>query len=198
MTKKIKYLAIPLVALTLFNCTTKQNLSATTNTDIIYNNKMTVGRNIYYYIDPSNLYTSSIPNAVNKLMYPVGMNNDLVLSRTYNKQNSKIDFYMKRERNGVNASASVWKKNSAGEYYAMPVNQKDTYDWVYGEVTLNDYYMSNYSTTIRENIIIHEMLHVYGCKDINKPTSIMHYTNGWSSTVKGVTSDANNVINTKY
>lgn len=170
--------------------------SATTNTDIDYNKKMINGRDVAYYVAPGTEYTVSIPNAAQKLMYPSGMTNNLVLSKTTDKNASKIDFYQYRSSDGIAAKTSSWRKNPNGTYYAMPTFEKDTYDWIYAEIHINDFYMANYSNTVREKVLIHEMLHGYGLKDINKSSSIMHYN--VSGTATGVTSDANNVLNQKY
>ncbi len=80
----------------------------------------------------------------------------------------------------------------------MPVTEKDYYDWVYGEIYINDFNMSRLSTpNPRELVIMHEMLHVYGCRDINQPSSILHGTSvGW--TASNLTADANTVLKNKY
>lgn len=192
--RKMLSKCIPLVAVALL--AVPISASATTNTDIDYNNKMTSGRDIAYYIAPGTEYTVSIPSAAQKLMYPSGMSNNIVLSRTTNSNASKMDFYQYRTADGIAAKTSSWRKNSAGAYYAMPVIEKDSYDWVYAEIHINDYYMAGYTNTNRDKVLIHEMLHGYGLKDINRPTSIMHYTVGGSAT--GLTSDANTVLNQKY
>lgn len=168
--------------------------NATTNTDIDWNKKLIDGRNIAYMINSGVEYTVSIPNALNKLMYPSGLSNNLVLNITNNYMTSKLDFYQYSAVDRINASASVYRKNSSGNYYNS-TSEKDIYDWVYGEIQINDNYMNNYNNTIREAILIHEMLHVYGLKDISNSNSIMYYA---TPKVTGVTSDANNVLNNKY
>lgn len=169
-------------------------ITVSANTDIDFNNKLVDGRNIAYMIHPGVEYTQSIPNAVQKLMYPSGMSNNLVLNRTTNYTTSKLDFYQERTVNNINAYARVFRKNSAGAYYNS-TSQMDSLDWIYGEVVLNDYRMNGYSNTVREAIIIHEMLHVYGCKDITNSASIMYM---YTPLVTGVTADANRVLNNKY
>ncbi|MCR4925689.1 MAG: hypothetical protein K5917_05305, partial [Clostridiales bacterium] len=168
------------------------------NTDIDYNNKLTIGKNIAYWISPSCEYTTSIPNAKNRIMYPSGMSNPIILWKTNVNSDSKMDFYQYYSNDTVNAYAMCFRKNSNGVYYNC-TSQKDSYDWVYGEIYINDRAMNSYSNNVREIIIMHEMLHVYGCKDINNPNSIMHYNNAYFSTkVNGLTSDANQVLNNKY
>ncbi len=162
--------------------------------------KMTGGKDIAYWIDPNCEYTVSIPNAVQKLMYPDGLSNPLILSYTDVNQNSKMDFYQYYDiLDGSAAYTTTHKKNSNGEYYAMFPNEKDVNDWVYAELHINDYLMNNISKTEREKILIHEMLHGYGLKDLyneaNK-ASIMYGKNG--GVASGVTADANRILNDKY
>lgn len=173
------------------------SLSATTNTDIDYNNRLTQGTDIYYWISPTCEYTNSIPNAAQKLMYPpssVGTN-PLILNRTYTNSASKMDFYQYSKTDYINAYTMTYRKNTSGNYYAMPVSEKEKYDWVYGEIYINDNYMNNYSTSTREAVILHEMLHVYGLKDISNANSIMYYA---TPNAKTMTKDANDAINKKY
>jgi hypothetical protein len=167
--------------------------------DIDWNNKLTQGANIAYWIDSSCEYTVSIPSAANKLMNPIGMTNPLVISKTTVKSSSKIDFYQKYANDGYVASTSVFRKNSSGVYYQMPVSEKEIYDWVYGEIRLNDYYMGSYTNANREKTIIHEMLHVYGLKDLYDSSNSWSIMYGYSSgTATALTSDANAVLNAKY
>ncbi|MHC1684095.1 MAG: hypothetical protein AB6733_14265 [Clostridiaceae bacterium] len=167
-------------------------------TDIDWNNKLTQGTNISYKIFSDCEYTSSIPNAVSKLQSPSGMRNPLTISSTSTSSASKMDFHQKSVADGTYATTYSYRKNSSGVYYCMPNYEKDSYDWVYGEVYLNDKYMSDAagcSTTTRQGIIIHEMLHVYGCKDISNVNSIM---NSYPANATTLTTDANNVLNNKY
>ncbi|MGM0867544.1 MAG: hypothetical protein ACQEWF_23105 [Bacillota bacterium] len=167
--------------------------------DIDWNKKLYQGRDISYWIAPGNEYTVSIPSAVTKLMYPSGMTNPIILNKTTVNQSSKMDFYQYDAPDNVGAKTAVFKKNASGVYYKMPSATKDNYDWIYGEIKLNDYYLKDFSTTNREKIILHEMLHVYGLKDLydeSNKWSIMYY--GTNSTATGLTSDANAVLNAKY
>ncbi|MBC2580151.1 hypothetical protein [Clostridium sp. DJ247] len=170
-------------------------VKATTNTDIDWNNKLTNGQDIYYWITDSNPYIDSTNTAKNKLRYPSGMWNPMVLNRTTVKSSSKMDIYQYDTADLSNAYATVFRKNSSGVYYAMPISEKDSYDWVYGEIFLNIRYMQNYDVDLRSTIILHEMLHVYGCKDIANSNSIMYWL---TPTVRALTSDANTVLNNKY
>lgn len=170
---------------------------ATTNTDIDFNNRLVDGRNIAYMIHPGNEYTSSIPNAAYKLQYPSGLSNNLVLNQTNDYMTSKMDLYQYNTIDGRNAMTSVFRKNSTGTYYNC-TSQMNSYDWVYGEIRINDYYMSTLSANSKatcEAVIIHEMLHVYGLNDISNSSSIMYYK---TPNVTSVTSDANAVLNNKY
>jgi hypothetical protein len=170
---------------------------ASLGNDIDFNNKLIDGRDIAYMIQPGVEYTRSIPNAVKKLMYPSGMSNNLVLSPTTSYMASKLDFEQIFLKNGINAYASVYRKDSSGKYYNS-TSQMDSLDWVYGVVTINDFYMNDLSKNkpdTCEAVIIHEMLHVYGLKDVSNSSSIMF---GFTPMVIGVTIDANNVLNSKY
>jgi hypothetical protein len=164
-----------------------------------YNNKLYLGKEINYLIDSDNEYTVSIPNAVQKLTYPSSGSNPLILSKTTNYMSSKMDFYQYTDADYINGLTRVFRKNSSGQYYLMTVSEKDKYDWRYGEVFLNDYYLKNMSSADREEVIIHEMLHVYGLKDLydyENKWSIMYYND--ATTATGVTNDANYVLNAKY
>lgn len=181
-----------------------ENVSATNvnGERIDWNNKITMAanKNVAYMIHDGCEYTVSIPNAVNKLMYPSGMTNPLILYQTTTYQHSKMDFYQIYDT-GIQSVAytTSWRKNSSGNYYAMPTYEKDMYDWVYAEITLNDAYMDPMTNQKRAAIIIHEMLHGFGLKDLysslNKNSIMYGYSSG---TATGVTSDANQILNDKY
>lgn len=55
--------------------------------------------------------------------------------------------------------------------------------------------MDDYDNDLRSTVILHEMLHVYGCKDINSSSSVMY---GATPHVRVLTSDANQVLVNKY
>ena len=55
--------------------------------------------------------------------------------------------------------------------------------------------MSGYDNDLRSTIILHEMCHVYGCKDVGDTSSVMYYMTPY---VRALTSDANNVLVNKY
>lgn len=106
---------------------------------------------------------------------------------------------------GAVAKTKSFRKNSSGNYYAMPVVTKETYDWVYAEVHINDgrIYSSNGTQLLSNSkiqaVLIHEMLHGYGLKDLYNSAnrnSIMY--GSISGTATGLTSDANRVLNSKY
>lgn len=71
----------------------------------------------------------------------------------------------------------------------------DFMDWLFGKIYINDKYMDKFDNNLRSTVIVHEMLHVYGCKDINNTGSVMHYQTPY---VRGLTNDANNVLVQKY
>ncbi|MGL5351780.1 MAG: hypothetical protein ACRDA5_00495 [Clostridium sp.] len=181
------------ISLVLINVSAPK--AVTTNTDIDFNNRLINGTNIAYMIHPGNEYTSSIPNAVHTLMYPSGLSNNLVLNQTNDYMTSKMDLYQYSFADGNNAYTSVFRKNTSGSY-ENSTKYMDSYDWVYGEIRINDSSMGDPSmANKREDVIIHEMLHVYGLKDVCTKTSIMYFA---TPLVTGVTGDANTVLNNKY
>ncbi|APZ50022.1 hypothetical protein BW721_10505 [Jeotgalibaca sp. PTS2502] len=168
---------------------------------------MTQGVDISYRINSGVKYTVSIPRAVQMLMYPGGgLSNRLILSQTSSYNASKMDFYQYRNTNDAAvAKTKNFRKNSSGSYYAMPVVTKDTYDWVYAEVHINDgrIYSSNgtqlFSNSKIQAVLIHEMLHGYGLKDLYNSSNRNSIMYGYvSGTATGLTSDANKVLNSKY
>ena len=163
--------------------------------------KMATGQNIGYWIAPGNEYTTSIPNAVQKIMYPSGMSNPMVLWKTTVNSNSNMDFYQYYSSSSTEpvAKTTSHRKNASGNYYAMPVSEKDTYNWVYAEVRLNDYHMDGLTNTKREAVIVHEMLHGYGLRDLyNNANRASIMFGSISGTATGLTSDANSILNAKY
>ncbi len=181
-----------------FNAEEVSTYATCTGSDITFNKRMYSGANIKYWISSSNEYVVSIPNAANKLMYPpssVGTN-PLYLSKTTTNSSSKMDFYQYSSSDGINAYTQNFRKNSSGKYYAMPLSEWEKYEWIYSEIRINDKYMNNYTNDQRSGIILHEMLHGYGLKNINKSSSIMHCKSPVG--VTKMTSDANNAINSKY
>lgn len=191
MKKKTLLSSLLTIFLLLLNSTTA---NATLNMDIDYTYKLIDGRTINYMIQPGNEYTVSIPNAVYKIQYPNTLSNNLVLKPAAVYNNSKLDFYQNYANDGVNGKARVFRKDSSG-VYKNSTGEMDYYDWNYGEVYINDFYMATATKELCEAVIIHEMLHVYGLKDINDKLSIMYYATPYA---KGVTPDANQVLNNKY
>lgn len=165
-----------------------------TNYDIDFNNKLTSGKDIAYFVVSGNQYTVSIPQAVSKLRYPSGMWNPIVLTSTTVQTQSKMDIYQYSETDRKNAKTSVWRKNSSGTYYNS-TSEMESNDWVYGKIYINDKYMDGYDNDLRSTIILHEMCHVYGCKDIGSNSSVMYYQ---TPKVRALTSDANTVLVNKY
>lgn len=145
-------------------------------------------------IRPGCEYTVSISRAVNKLMYPPVLSNNLILSNTTNYLSSKMDFNQYSVADRQNGFSDVFRKDSSGQYYNSN-SQMNTYDWVYGEVNINDCYMNSYSDSVREAVIMHEMLHVYGVAHNDSTYSIMYPK---TPQVSQVTIDANTVVNQKY
>ena len=167
---------------------------------VSWKNKLYQGTSINYWLHSNVEYTVSIPNAIHKLMYPIGMTNRLVLKQTTVNSSSKMDFHQYDDPyTRTIAFAKSFRKNSSGNYYAMPVSEKDQFDWIYGEVHINDAIMDGFSSAEKEGTLIHEMLHVYGLKDL------YHYSNQGSimygyrpNGVNNLTSDSNAALNSKY
>ena len=198
MNKKVKsivLLSCITLSIALLSCISKvQAYSWETNTDIDFNNKLSQGKDIAYYVVSGNQYTVSIPQAVSKLRYPSGMWNPIVLTKTTVQSQSKMDLYQYSKTDGKNAYTQVWQKNSSGSAYNA-TSYMESQDWLYGKIYINDNYMDDYDNDLRSTVILHEMLHVYGCKDINSSSSVMY---GATPHVRVLTSDANQVLVNKY
>lgn len=197
MSRKLKIISkrnLLLIAIIFFSITFNMKLKVNANTDIDWNNRLIDGKDIAYYIIPGNEYTVSIPQAVKKLINPSGMWNPIKLSATSVQKHSKMDIYEYSEADGRNANTSVFIKNSNG-VYENSTARKDSIDWLFGDIHINDNYMSGYDNDLRSTIILHEMLHVYGCKDIINENSIMYKS---TPLVRSLTSDANDVLIAKY
>lgn len=192
-TKTILTILLMIMFITILTTNVKA-IDWSQNYDIDFNNKLTSGKDIAYYIVPGNEYTASIPKAVSKLRYPSGMWNPIVLTKTTVQKQSKMDIYQYSEYDGNNAKTSVWRKNDSGTYYNS-TGQMESYDWVFGKIYINNNYMSGYDNDLRSTIILHEMCHVYGCKDVGDTSSVMYYMTPY---VRALTSDANNVLVNKY
>jgi len=170
---------------------------------IDWNKRLTTptNKNFAYMIHDGCEYTVAVPAAAQKLMYPTNMTNPIVLWQTTNYEQSKMDFFQEYEEySSYIAYAISFRKNDSGVYYAMDPTEKDLYDWVYGEIYLNDYYLNSMTADKRSTTILHEMLHVFGLKDLYNEAnkgSIM-YGYGYSRTTTVLTSDANQVLNNKY
>ncbi|MDR3344864.1 MAG: hypothetical protein LBT21_04660 [Oscillospiraceae bacterium] len=111
-----------------------------------------------------------------------------------------MDFYQKNTADSTNATASCWRRPTpTSDYQAMIISAKDTYDWVYGEIELNHYYLQSRSDVLNEATIMHEMMHVFGAKDItDDPLSIMQSSATNPRTVTVLTADANKLLKNKY
>lgn len=170
-----------------------------------YAKKMSPGQNIGYKIFPGNEYTSTIPGAISMLMYPPGsLSNPLVLWQTTVTANSQMDFYQYNDPgDGRAAVTSVWFKDSNGngeDYIKMAPIQMDWYNWRYAEVRMNDAMLDPMSTSKRKLVVLHEMLHGYGLRDLvtaaNKPRVMYQFMSGWTAT--GLTAAENAVLVAKY
>lgn len=157
-------------------------------------------KNFAYMIHEGCEYTVAIPDGAKKLMYPTNMTNPIVLWQTTDYQQSKMDFYQVSSSTAdYSAATSFFRKNASGQYYQMYISELNLYDWVYGEITLNDYYMVSMTKEHRSATVLHEMLHVFGLNDLyslSNKGSIMYGVDDRNTMV--MTADANQVLNEKY
>ena len=133
-------------------------------------------------------------------MYPTNMTNPIVLWQTTDYQQSKMDFYQVSSSTAdYSAATSFFRKNASGQYYQMYISELNLYDWVYGKITFNDYYMVSMTKEHRSATVLHEMLHVFGLNDLyslSNKGSIMYGVDDRNTMV--MTADANQVLNEKY
>ena len=170
------------------------NSSASNTT---YARKLEGGPRHSYWVASGNGYLTSISSAVNGLMWPGnGMSNRMDLWRTTNINESRMDFYQINSNLGFVARTSTYRMVN-GQYRAMPLTERETHDWVYGEIEINHALMQFLSPDQRRDMIIHEMMHVYGAKDLpTNPNSVMFWHE--KANITGLTSDANAILNAKY
>lgn len=174
--------------------TTFNRISFAANYDITWNGVLDDGvDDMYYWIDSGCTYTDSIPASVQMWAYP-GWWNPINLYQTSNYSSSTMDFYEYYDSNSnVYAYAESYKYGASSP---MPIYLKDSEDWRYGRIYINEAKMLPQTPSRRKAIICHEMGHVFGLKDIDTSSSIM-YRYGNLIPLQ-VTLDANNAIVTKY
>lgn len=191
MMKRNRMLLLILCMITLF----LTPMSYAANYDITWNGKLEHGVNgIGYYIAPGCQYTGTIPDAVQKWMYPGWWNPVSMYQTGYNDSN--VDFYQYYE-----TSTNTLAYTQCFDYYGNLIpptsSGKDSRDWRYGRILINDYLMDKKSWGTRIHVLCHEMGHVFGLKDIDGPTSSLMYRYVSNQTT-GVTYDANSAIVQKY
>lgn len=203
--KKIPKSIIVVLSLCIILSSTAYAYTYINGERIDWKRKMTDGRSIYYWIAPTCEYTVSVPAATQLLMYPNnGLSNPMNLYSTNQQSNGKIEFHQYYVNTSTAAKTRSYRKNSSANYYAMPKSEKDQYDWVWAKIEINDYKMDGMSNTLRKTILVHEMLHAFGLRDLYESSnrgSIMYgYYNQWHSNVlnEGVTEEANDILNEKY
>ena len=163
---------------------------------IYFYGKLQNGKNIYYWINQYCQYTVAIPQAVKKLRCPKGMWNPIVLNRTTNKPSSKMDLYQYNFWDGRNAYTEVYRAKTNGHENILTRAEMDQMDWLYGKIYINDFNMDKFYADLRSTIILHEMCHVYGGRDVYDRTDTIMY--GKTSVVRGMTRDFNDVLINKY
>jgi len=164
---------------------------------IYWYGKMTSGKDIYYWVDGSNSYGTRINEAKNKLRYPTGMWNPMVLNATKTKSWSKMDLYQYYDSSSSTyAYTERYKPKTNGNENILYLSELDTTDWQYSKIYINHSKISTQSTSVQSTIILHEMCHCYGGKDVyDNPNTIMY---GYTPVVTGMTSDFNAILVSKY
>ena len=164
---------------------------------IYWDGRMYNGKDIYYWIDSDCEYTGSIPQAVSKLRYPPGMWNPMVLNQTTTKSYSKMDFYQYYDSStNTLAYTERYKAKTNGNENIAYLSELDYIEWIYAKIYINDYHLDGYTSDLRSTIILHEICHGYGGKDVyDNPYTIMY---GYTPVVTGLTSDFNDVLVDKY
>ena len=164
---------------------------------IYYYGKMSEGKDIYYWVDSNCQYTVSIPQAVSKLRYPSGMWNPIVLNSTTTKSYSKMDLYQIYDSSSnSNAYTQFYKAKTNGNENIAYIRELDSIEWIYNKIYINDYHMARYNSDLCSTIILHEMCHCYGGKDVyDNPNTIMY---GFTPVVRELTSDFNAILVEKY
>ncbi|MDR1409208.1 MAG: hypothetical protein LBJ12_02835 [Oscillospiraceae bacterium] len=187
-------------------------VSAAVSSTIAFKKKLSNGTNIAYYFDPSLGNTAlgsldirpRIIAARERIMYPPGLSNPIILWRTTTWLDSKMDF---KQYAGNQTTATVgvtqWFKriapgNTQSSFGVMMKSELDQQDWLYGTIAFGNAQMKRYNANKQELIIIHEMMHVYGGKDITAASSILNAAEIESGVVTKLTSDANSILVDKY
>lgn len=174
---------------------------------ISWNGKMNNGKDIYYWIDSSCQYTATIPQAVSKLRYPSGLWNPMVLNKTTTKSYSKMDFYQYYDANSTTIASTILypAKINGQEQNPLTLNLLDSTNWQYAKININDgviYPPNNngncaYSTDLLSTLILHEICHAYGGKDVYDNVNTIMYGRD-NIAVRSLTSDFNDVLVQKY
>ncbi len=167
---------------------------------IAWENKLIGGSSILYYVDSGCMsYSSVIYSAEVEMEIPANtsLTNNIKMSRTSIKSSSQMDIYkINQSYTTAVARTSCYLPNSSQPMY---VYQKDQYDWYWAKIEINAPLFDDYSYSKQKVIVVHEMLHAYGLRDLYDDSnywSIMY--NNVFGTATGMTVDANNVLRDKY
>ena len=164
---------------------------------IYVDGRMKDGKNIYYWVDSGNSYADRINESKNKLRYPKGLWNPIVLNRTYTKSYSKMDLYeIYDSTSDANAYTQYYKAKTNGSENIAYINELDYIEWIYNKIFINDYHMRNYDNDLQSTVILHEMCHCYGGADVYDNSATIMY--GWTPVVRGMTKDFNDILVQKY
>jgi hypothetical protein len=196
MLKKIKVISIAIISLIVINlfCMSSRVNAAQ---KIYVDGRMKDGKNIYYWVDSGNSYADRINESKNKLRYPKGLWNPIVLNRTYTKSYSKMDLYeIYDSTSDANAYTQYYKAKTNGSENIAYINELDYIEWIYNKIFINDYHMRNYDNDLQSTVILHEMCHCYGGADVYDNSATIMY--GWTPVVRGMTKDFNDILVQKY
>ena len=197
MLKKIKVISIAIISLIVINLFCMSSRVNVIAQKIYVDGRMKDGKNIYYWVDSGNSYADRNNESKNKLRYPKGLWNPIVLNRTYTKSYSKMDLYeIYDSTSDANAYTQYYKAKTNGSENIAYINELDYIEWIYNKIFINDYHMRNYDNDLQSTVILHEMCHCYGGADVYDNSATIMY--GWTPVVRGMTKDFNDILVQKY
>ena len=120
-------------------------------------------KSISYYIDPSvtGNYRTAVEDAIKKANALTGK-----VTMTYNTNNAKSSYVIKVE----NVGSTGW--SGLNSSYANPTTGEITQS----TITLNSYYLKSYSANMLKEVILHEIGHTFGLRDLNETSDLVKYS----------------------
>lgn len=194
MKKVNKFITIILISvLTIFMMTISSQAVTPT-----FNGACSRGVCVYYYIDggSSNTYYTLIKNAAYNWEHTGYGYNPIYLYEKSSSSGTAMDFYNKTTSFWGDSSVlgETFHRNSAGT--RIDPNQAN---WLYSEIYLNTSTLGNYSDTVKQGTIGHEMGHAFGLAHYNtNPNGSIMCQLGYGRTAHTVQSEDNEAINAKY